>query len=160
MTAFAGPLHAFLAGSGTDGRGRTVDAVLAFDDGALERHHDYIQWLFPLDTPSMAQPGSPVLSAAEAAAIRADPRAVATLRRAAAVMLGFYARQRHWLTHGDHNHLRITRIVKSLDSLVGHEDAKAFLTAILAHNAAAGAPVNPTSLRYWREALGSVAGPA
>jgi hypothetical protein len=153
MSAFAGPLHAFLSGSGTDGRGRGVGTVLAFDDGELERHHDYIQWLFPLSVRSMAQPGSPVLSSPEAAAIRGDARAVANLREAAAMMLGFYGRRRHWLTAHDHNHLRITRIVRSLDTLVGREDAKAFLAAILAENAAAGGPVNPTSLRYWREAL-------
>ena len=55
-----GPLHAFLAGVGKDSRGRTVDDVLGLADGPLEYIHDYIQWLFPLSTRSMAQPGAPV----------------------------------------------------------------------------------------------------
>ena len=38
----------FLTGIGRDHRGRSLAEVLAFDDSALEQHHDYIQWLFPL----------------------------------------------------------------------------------------------------------------
>ena len=71
----AGPLHAFLAGAGRDGRGRLASDVLGFSDDRLEEVHDYIQWLFPLQTRSAAQPQSPVLSTAEIEAIRTDPLA-------------------------------------------------------------------------------------
>jgi hypothetical protein len=149
----AGPLHAFLAGSGRDGRGRTVEDVLALSDDALERIHDYIQWLFPLPTRSMAQPGAPVLTPAEAAAIRADARAVENLRRAARRMLAFYGATRHWLALSDHNHLRITRILKSLRDLVSAEEARQFYEGVMALNRAAGAPVSPTNVAYWSEAV-------
>jgi hypothetical protein len=149
----SGPLHAFLSGLGKDGRDRSVQDVLAFDDGRLEAVHDYIQWLFPLRTRSMAQPGAPVLSEAEAAAIRSDPRACAALRQASETMLGFYERYDGWLTWSDHNHLRISRIVLSLRDLLGKAAARAFYEAILRRHDAAGRPVNPTSLRYWRDAL-------
>jgi subtilisin family serine protease len=76
------PLHAFLAGRGTDGRGRTLERVLAFSDDELERVHDYIQWLFPLPTRSMAQPDAPVLTGDAIEAIKADSQAVANLRSA------------------------------------------------------------------------------
>ena len=62
-------LHAYLAGRGRDDRGRTLDEVLAFSDADLERVHDYVQWLFPLPTRSLAQPGAPVLAAADIEAI-------------------------------------------------------------------------------------------
>ena len=101
------PLHAYLAGEGSDGRGHTIEDVLALPDEALERIHDYIQWLFPLPTRSMAQPGAPVLTPDEIAAIRADEQAIANLRRGAERMRQFYERTDDWLSPHDHNHLRI-----------------------------------------------------
>jgi Opioid growth factor receptor (OGFr) conserved region len=154
--ATAGPLHAFLAGVGRDGRGRLAADVLSFSDRDLEAVHDYIQWLFPLPTRSAAQPHSPILTPIEIAAIRAHPRAVATLKVATERMLRFYRETQWWLTSHDHNHLRITRILHSLRLLVGPDEAKAFYDAIFALNEAAGAPVNTRSLHYWAEAAGYV----
>ncbi|MEE1656267.1 opioid growth factor receptor-related protein [Microvirga sp. CF3062] len=152
----AGPLHAFLAGVGRDGRGRLAADVLSFSDAELEAVHDYIQWLFPLTTLSAAQPHSPVLTPAEIAVIRSDPRSIATLNVAAERMLRFYQSTRWWLTPHDHNHLRITRILHSLRLLVGQAEARAFHKAILDLHEAGGAPVNARSMRYWAEAAGDV----
>jgi hypothetical protein len=148
----AGPVHAFLAGVGRDSRERLAADVLGFSNDELEAVHDYIQWLFPLPTRSAAQPHSPVLTPAEIAAVRADRRAVDTLKAATERMLCFYRETRWWLTAHDHNHLRITRILHSLHLLVGSEEAKAFHRAILTLHGAAGAPVNARSLHYWSEA--------
>jgi hypothetical protein len=146
-------LHAYLAGEGADGRGRRIEDVLGFSDEALERIHDYVQWLFPLPTRSMAQPGAPVLTSADIAAIRADERALANLRRAAARMLRFYEATDDWLTWSDHNHLRISRILQSLRLLAGEVDARAFRCAILDRHAAAGSPIDPRNLAYWDRAM-------
>ncbi|MBM6596315.1 opioid growth factor receptor-related protein [Microvirga pudoricolor] len=152
-----GPLHAFLSGTGTDGRGRLVGDVLAFDDHRLEAVHDYIQWLFPLRTRSMAQPGAPVLTQAEAEAIRADPKARTALVHASDMMLGFYACFDGWLTWSDHNHLRISRIIASLRELLGQDAARAFHEAVMERHEAAGRPINPENLRYWHAACGALA---
>jgi len=150
----AGPLHAYLAGTGRDGQGRFASDVLGLSDDRLEEVHDYIQWLFPLQTRSAAQPQSPVLSAAEIEAIRNDPQAREMLTKAAERMLRFYESTRWWLTGFDHNHLRITRIIHSLRLLLGPDEARRFHEAILALNDAAGSPVNARSLDYWAEAAG------
>ncbi|WP_114944532.1 opioid growth factor receptor-related protein [Microvirga calopogonii] len=150
-----GPLHAFLAGTGRDGRGRLVTDVLAFTDDRLEEVHDYIQWLFPLPTRSAAQPGAPVLTQAEIDAIRADRTAQDTLERATERMLRFYRDTRWWLTGYDHNHLRITRIIHSLRILIGPDEARRFHEAILALNEVAGSPVNARSRTYWSDAAGA-----
>lgn len=149
----AGSIHAFLAGAGRDGRGRSLDDVLAFDDARLEAVHDFVQWLFPLREASRAVPGAPVLSHEEAAAIRADPRAQDGLRRALARMTRFYTDTDAWLSRYDHNHLRITRILGATRDLLGREDAASFHRFVTERNIAAGAPVNPESLRYWARAL-------
>lgn len=148
-----GPIHAFLRGDGRDGRGRLLADVLAFDDARIEAVHDFIQWLFPLPEASRAVPGSPVLGDAEAAAIRADPQALAGLHAGLARMTRFYAETNGWLVPFDHNHLRITRIIAAVRSLLGREDAAAFHAAIVARNDTAGGPVNPDSPRHWDRAL-------
>ncbi len=148
----AGPLHSYLAGIGTDYRGRHAADALGFSDDQLEATHDYIQWLFPLQTRSAAQPGAPVLTQAEIDAIRADPRAQDMLNRATDRMLSFYRATNWWLSGQDHNHLRITRIIHSLKLLIGPEAARRFHEAILALNTAAGSPVNARSLRFWADA--------
>ncbi|KQT11899.1 Opioid growth factor receptor (OGFr) conserved region [Methylobacterium sp. Leaf399] len=149
----AGPLHAFLARSGRDGAGRPLDAVVAFDDAHIEGVHDFIQWCFPLPEASRAVPGAPVLTAAEAEAIRADPAARAGLLAALDRMTRFYAGTDGWLRACDHNHLRISRIIAATHDLVGQEAAAAFHAFVLDRNRDAGSPINRDSLRYWDRAL-------
>ncbi len=68
------PLHAFLAGAGVDSQGRSIEMVLALSDDELESIHDYIQWLFPLQTRSSAQPLAPVLTHDESRRSGRTPR--------------------------------------------------------------------------------------
>jgi Opioid growth factor receptor (OGFr) conserved region len=151
----AGPLHAYLSGTGKDDRNRGIEEVLAFPDETLEHVHDYIQWLFPLPTRSSAQPSAPVLTPDQIAAIRLDENAQTNLRRAAERMLAFYDATRWWLAWSDHNHLRITRILQSLRLLSGQDAAQSFYDAILARHRTAGSPINPHNLRYWANAMDS-----
>lgn len=145
----------FLTGKGHDHRGRGLAELIALDDSALEQQHDYIQWLFPLPQASRFNMSAPVLSPEDIAMIRTDGEAQANLRRAAARMLSFYRANDHWLAPFDHNHLRITRIIRCLALCVGEEAAQSFHAAILALVEAAGSPVNEDSLRYWQEAAHS-----
>jgi hypothetical protein len=148
-----GPLHAYLAGTGQDSRGRRVEDVLRYSNRQLEDIHDYIQWLFPLPTRSGAQPSAPVLTASEIKAISSDARALSTLHHATERMVRFYRETDDWLAAYDHNHLRITRIIQSLRLLVSPEAAREFHEAVLALQIAAGAPVNSRSLQYWKQAV-------
>ena len=150
----AGPIHAFLAGTGRDGSGRSLADILAFDDARIEGVHDFIQWCFPLPEASRAVPGAPVLARAEAEAIRGDPAAREGLRAALARMIRFYDETDGWLRGHDHNHLRITRILTAVGDLLGLDEAQAFHARVAARNEAAGRPINRDSLRYWKAALG------
>ena len=145
-------LTAFLRGEEPDAAGRLIADVLAFTDEELERRHDFIQWLFPLPEPSAAVPGSPVLTSADIAALRSSPAAQASLSAAADRMLLFYESTSWWRRASDHNHLRITRIIRSLRLLAGDEAADGFRRKILDLVEASDAPINATSLRYWAAA--------
>lgn len=143
----------FLTGEGHDHRGRTLEEVLLFDDSTLERSHDYIQWLFPLPEASRFNLEAPVLTAEALVELRAGDAAKVNLGRARDRMLAFYRENDHWLTAFDHNHLRITRIIRCVALILGEEAAQRFHDEIRALVESAGNPVNADSLRYWRDAV-------
>ncbi|ELR04492.1 hypothetical protein GMDG_09060, partial [Pseudogymnoascus destructans 20631-21] len=126
------PIVAFLEGEGVDAGGRTVFDVLAMDNAALEQTHDFIQWLFPLPEPSGAVPDAPVLMPADIHAIRDSELAPIALAGGTDRMASFYRATHDWLMPNDHNHRRITRIIRSLRLLVGDAEADAFRAVILA----------------------------
>lgn len=146
------PVLAFLEGRGTDAAGRTVFEVLAFGDAALERSHDFIQWLFPLAEPSRAVPDAPVLTTEEADAIRLSVMAQCALAAATDRMASFYRSTHDWLMPNDHNHLRITRIIRSLRLVRDDGSADAFRDIILARVEATRAPISARSRGYWTTA--------
>ena len=101
----------------------------------LERHHGYIQWLFPLREAGMNFEAQ-TLMRFEADAIRADDACRARVLRSYELMLDFYgmrladkatggigrraaghAAQYENLNTSGHNFLRVTRILKSLGEL-------------------------------------------
>lgn len=161
----------FLRGTGRDDRGRRLAEIWALDDEQLEQRHDFIQWLFPLDTPSAAVPGSPVLAPGDIAAIRRDPALRASLRRSLDRMLAFYGlawdgdrasirlapffalRAAVWIGHGNHNFRRITRILRSL-VLAGEREAAQALFKVLRelHAGPYGRVIGAQALDFWKRA--------
>lgn len=167
------PLIAFYRGSGRDAADRSLAEILAWDDERLERVHDYIQWLFPLDAPSAFNPLAPVLTPADIAAFRRDPQLRERLRDSLLRMIRFYglacddaravriepsarfgARASNWLTPGNHNHLRLTRILRSLSLLGLEAHARALLHCLEAIAADYPGAIEAKTLDYWRRAVG------
>ena len=108
----------FLNGTGPDHQGRYLRDIWDFNDKFIEQTHDFIQWMFPLTEKSMSVPGIPTLSARDVEAIRTSEVARANLEKSAQWYLGFFQRNDHWIKSYDHNHLRITRAIKSIRLLV------------------------------------------
>jgi hypothetical protein len=67
-------------------------------------------------------------------------------------MEAFYRTTPAWLRAHDHNHLRITRIIRSLRLLRGDAEADAFRALVLSLVDAARAPVSARSRGYWSTA--------
>lgn len=115
---------------GQNSEGRTLDEILNWPDAELEAVHDFIQWLFPLPERSGANPYAPVLDAATVEAFLRSDDLQQSLRQSFLRMLRFYglefcdgivrpganfaARSANWLSPGNHNHLRLTRMLRSL----------------------------------------------
>ena len=142
-------LIAFYRGDVVHPESYTLDGILAEDDYWLEAKHNYIQWLFPLPEPSRAVPNSPVMTPEELTVLRASEQARSRILASAERMLRFYAASRGWLMGHDHNHLRITRIIRSLRLIVGDKPADEFRAAILAQVKEAGAPISASTIVYW-----------
>ena len=142
----------FLEGRTPDHRGRILAMLLQQTDHQAETSHDYIQWLFPLDEPSRSVNGAPVLTELEIDEIRQSSLAQANLARSAGWFLGFLERNNHWITKYNHNHLRITRVIKSLRQLTSDEAADEFRDKVLA---LAGDNLNLVDQKargFWRSA--------
>jgi hypothetical protein len=164
-------LTRFFSG-GADDEGRTFDEIVGWDDARLEMVHDYIQWLFPLPERSGANPWAPVLDAETIAAIRRDAAMQGRLRAGFLRMLAFYgfagedgrvvegprfaAAARNWLRAGNHNHLRLTRMLRSLRVLGLEQEAAALWEALRRlyerENAAGRRTISPETFAFWRQA--------
>jgi Opioid growth factor receptor (OGFr) conserved region len=171
-------LTRFFAG-GADDDGRTFDEIVGWGDTQLEQVHDYIQWIFPLPERSGANPWAPVLDAATIAAIRGSEEMRGRLRAAFLRMLAFYgfefeddavvesskfaAASRNWLHAGNHNHLRLTRILRSLRVLgLEHEAAALWVALRSVHereNAAGRQTITAETFTFWRQAATAPLGP-
>ena len=148
---------AFYRGTGTDSEDRTIEDILAWDDGRLESVHDFIQWLFPLPEPSMFNPHAPLLTPSDIAAAREDGTIQSNLRAALLRMRRFYGltaetaeRPKHWVRPADHNHLRMTRMLRSLTLLGLAEEARQLYEAISEY----GHEVPERTRTFWRNAIG------
>jgi hypothetical protein len=173
MSAADGQLIAFMAGSGPDDRGRTFHDILAFSFDELEDVHDYIQWLFPLYARSEVNPSAPVLDRVSVAALRRDPALRRQLRRAFEMMLRFYGlemtvkgnavrvarsdefreRQAIWLNRGNHNFLRLTRILRCLSILHAAALSRALLVCLLDIATEHPGVISERTIGYWRDAV-------
>jgi len=144
-------LYDFMTG-GFDHAGRTHAYVCEQSDDWIESTHDFIQWLFPLEEETRKSELMPILSKQEIGLIKKSELAQNSLRISASRMRRFWSKNQHWVTNHDHNHLRITRCIKSLRLLVSNEEAqlmKIWLSSVLGPNAKL---ISKVSLDYWREA--------
>jgi hypothetical protein len=161
----------FYSGGGNSER-RTLDEILGWDDDRLEDVHDYIQWLFPSRQPSAVNAFAPLVTDDTVRAFARDARLRDGLRHAFERMLRFYglqsqggrveidprefvARSRVWLTPGNHNHLRLTRIMDSLSTLGLRAEALA-LQRCLIEDVASGSGQGRVSRRtidFWLRAI-------
>ena len=119
-------LCSFLTGHETNSSGWLLSHVWKFSDTQIENTHTFIQWVFPTDEPSRAILGSPVLDEEQILEIQNSEQAKQNLSKSADWYFNFLRRNSFWRKPHDHNHLRITRVIKSLRLLCGDDEADYF----------------------------------
>jgi hypothetical protein len=156
----------FYAGTMPDDDGRMLADIQQWPDSRLEDVHDFIQWLFPLPEPSPVNPRAPVLDDATIAAFSEQANLRVSLER----MLRFYGlelragpvvsrapnfqqRALNWLAPNNHNHLRISRILRCCRLLGLAAEARAFLDALQEINPDHPGAITARSSQFWKQAV-------
>ncbi|KAI0867140.1 hypothetical protein F4860DRAFT_456511 [Xylaria cubensis] len=160
---------------GSDSHGRTLDQILEWSDDKLESQHNYIQTVFPLPEESVFSFHAPVVDEETMLIFARSPELKSNLLRALKRMLAFYGFDAedkegsnlrltikpkencqlgfaHWVVRMDHNHLRITRIIRSLRILGLEGAAEDFYNALIAVCKVRGR-VGSSSIAFWTRAL-------
>ena len=143
-------IEGFLAGTKADGVGRSVEQILDCDNAYWERTHDFIQWLFPLTEASRSVRNAPVLTDDEIKQIRESEIAQANIQRSVLRYKEFLAGTTEWRNGYDHNHLRISRVIKSLRLLVSDEAANGFKYWVAGQLGDQIDSIHAESRRHWR----------
>ena len=167
---------AFYSG-GRDTEGRTLEDLWSWSDDRLEGVHDYIQWMFPTVQPSGVNPFAPLVTRQTIQAFATNPPLLDRLRQSLDRMLSFYGLRRvssssasdrieinparfaeraaNWLQPGNHNHLRLTRIMDSLTTLGLRQEARALQRCLLEDVCAGpgGGRVARRTVEFWRRAV-------
>ncbi|KAF7943673.1 uncharacterized protein EAE97_005744 [Botrytis byssoidea] len=171
-------LVSFYRNKTPDNAGRLLSHIMSWDYEKLEDVHDYIQWLFPLPEESMFS-GAPLIDENVFNAFHAfnsSTELQCHLKDSLIKMLDFYGfkfaddldgnglpviikssnfyeRCSNWLIRRDHNHLRISRILRSLRVLGLEAEAAAFYKALsdIVYNGHSQV-VSSQSAEFWRRA--------
>lgn len=127
-----------------------VKDIPYWSDYSLENTHDYIQWVFPLNTASEYNPHAPILTREDILYLRSQPSFHALVRGIYGRMILFLASQNCWYV-GNHNMLRITRMLKSL-RLMGFENLSEDLYDFLEEMVITHS-IDKSVLIYWANAM-------
>ncbi|CAD6567827.1 MAG: hypothetical protein ASARMPREDX12_000812 [Alectoria sarmentosa] len=162
---------------GSDPDGRTLSSILALPNSELEYCHDYIQLLFPLPETSRFHSSAPVIDKATFIAFRSRPELRDQLARSLTRMLHFYGFEsswsqagssnldivlgdnfsrasKNWIERFNHNHLRITRIIRSLRVLGLEKHATLFHRVLSSVYDNGKSGIGAKSMMFWTRAAG------
>jgi len=159
----------FYGHEGTDSQGRTVLDMLAMTDRELEANHDVIQWMFPLHETSSVNPDCPLVDEHSAHVLRENIDARQRMHEMITRFgrfLGFEldedgvfvpdpslaSNRENWHSPMNHNHLRITRAIRSMRLFGFENEARAFYEAVC-QSAIASQCATERTLAYWKQAL-------
>lgn len=156
----------FYRGNGKDIEGRTLQNLWDLSLENKESYHNYIQWLFPNKVASAFNGRAPALTDALIQEMKTD-EIKANLRISLNHMLVFYGlkwdndkivkadtfaeRSKVWFKAGDHNHLRLTRILKCLDIFELKDEKTALFNCLKALKEESPDKVAPTTWTFWEK---------
>jgi hypothetical protein len=157
----------FALGEAPDHRGRLICDIWGMSDGALESTHDYIQWLSPIPEGSSYNDFAPLLTAEAANWFHRNPELQAQQKKSLDRMVGFFGlratgsgfdaashlneRDHLWLRQFDHNHRRISRIIRSLYLCHQPELARSFCDAMVQIGQSQG-DLSDATIGFWKTA--------
>lgn len=159
----------FYRGDAANVDGVMFDDVLTYNDAQMENSHTVIQWLFPLPSVSDYSPTAPLMDDDTTRIFQVSPKIQENLLRAFDFMLAFYGLKRdgreviqsddfrvksvNWLTPNNHNHLRLTRIMRCLSLCGLREYAVSLYYCLLDISLSTNDRITDPTMVHWRAAL-------
>ena len=140
----------FLKGNKPDIHKRYLKDIWMMSDDQIENKHNFIQWIFPLNVKSNAVPSSPILTKKEIICIKKSEIVQKNIKKSAEWFLKFLSSNSYWICQNNHNHLRITRAIKSLRLIHSNEEAEKFKNSVMDLIQGNENKINLTSLKYWK----------
>lgn len=153
-----------------DYKGRMLHDIWSWSHEKLELSHDFIQLLFPLKERSESVPTAPVIDDDSIQQFRTNPQLQRNMLKSLELMLCFYGLRRaadgmhitkdehfperapEWVILGDHNHLRLTRILRCLALCGLSEHARALLECLQHIAAEHPEAISQETRQYWTKA--------
>ena len=140
----------FLVGNQTDYENRYIQDIWEMNDHEIENTHNFIQWIFPLNEKSGAIPNSPILSTDDILKIKKSEVAKNNIKKSSNWFLNFLERNKYWICYSNHNHLRVTRAIKSLRLIHSNKEAEKFKTDIMNLIEGNEDKISSLSLEFWK----------
>jgi len=151
---------AFLEAREADDKGRMFDNILCWSNIRLEATHNYIQRIFPTDESSRFDRSFVPATSDDISLIRKSEKAKNNIRKAYLKMLSLWKLDgdnyknikiyRYWNNENNHNHLRMTRLLKCFRLIQMNDELKDFsnrLSYLLDHS---GLKVSKKTEEFWR----------
>ena len=139
----------FLLGKEEDFKGRTIEDIWSFSDIQIEKNHDFIQLIFPLNKRSQNVFHGYYLDNEELINdLKENKQICENIMKSSSWFLSFLKRNHHWKSIYDHNQLRITRVIECLRLLVGDDEADNFYQSVLV--LCSDKNINQITLEYWK----------
>ncbi len=141
----------FLKGNEPDIYKRYLKDIWMMSDDQIENKHNFIQWIFPLNVKSNAVPSSPILTKKEIICIKKSEIVQKNIKKSAEWFLKFLSSNSYWICQNNHNHYRITRVIKSLRLIHSNEEAEKFKNSIMNLIQGNEKKINLTNIQYWKD---------
>ena len=164
---------AFYLSQRPDSSGRMIEDIWLWDYQKLEYTHDYIQWLFPLKQKSRFNAHAPTLNHEFIQAFMTNQELQIRLAKSLKVMLTFYGlqcfegnfdvkitksdeheeRKNDWISIGNHNYVRLTRILTSLRMLGLSNYAQALFKCLEQIYQEESKSIGSKTYAFWKNAV-------
>lgn len=125
-------LRGFLKNNEPDIYGRYISEIWSFNDEQIETTHNFIQFLFPLTQPSKNSFNKIYINSDDLLhELKSDKKVRESIMYSSNWYFSFLERNQHWQTYFDHNHLRVSRVIESLNVIVSNRQANRFYKQVL-----------------------------
>jgi len=128
----------------------SFDDILNRDDEFWEKTHDFIQWVFPLNEASRFNQQAPILNQSSVKELASSEKTKEKLLSATDRYKSFLRGNNDWRSGYDHNHMRISRVIKCLRLLSDDRSANEFKHWVAGELGDDIDQIHSESKRHWR----------